>query len=382
MMKLIYLDYAAATPMDERVVEAMKPYFSQKFFNPSSPYLPAVETRQQYQQAKAVIAKFIGAKADQLVMTAGATESINLAFSGSKQVIISGVEHPAVLAVAQTKQIKVAPVSKVGIVKLDELEAMITDQTDLVSVCLASSDLGSIQPISQISQLIKQINQQRSLSGNKTKLLLHCDASQGLGQVDVNISRLSVDLLTISAAKIYGPKQVAALWIRPGVKLVSQIHGGGQELGLRSGTENVAGVIGFAKAIEIIKSNQAPRVAKLRDQFETELTDQLGETIKFLAHPKKRLANFSVFSLLDVDAERMIYRLERRGVLLSTGAACAANRSRGSMALVNIGLSDAEQQSSLRMSIGRMTTQAELIEAAKIIADETKLERKRLKGVK
>ena len=173
-MKLIYFDYAAATPIDSRVAAAMVPYFSERFYNPSAAYQPAVEVRQDYQQAKATIANFIGAKADQLVMTAGATESINLAFSAAKQVIISGVEHPAVVALAQTRSSQIAPVSTHGLVDLTELEKLITDQTDLISVCLASSDLGSVQPISQIAQIVKQVNLRRVLANNPTKLLLHC----------------------------------------------------------------------------------------------------------------------------------------------------------------------------------------------------------------
>lgn len=373
----IYLDYAASTPMDERVVKAMVPYFSDKFYNPSSPYLPAVQTRHEYEEAKTKIAKAIGAKKDQLIITAGATESINLAFSQAMSVVISAVEHPSVERTAKSKMFyRIAPVDKFGRIDLDLINKLIDDDTDFVSVCLASSDLGTIQPISDIAKVVASKRLERAKNSNKTPLVFHCDASQGLGFLDVNVGRLGVDLLTISAGKIYGPKQVAALWIRPGVKLLPTIYGGGQENGLRSGTENVAGVIGFGKACELISKNSGKDLAKLRDYFENSLKESLTD-ILFLGHPKKRLPNFSVISFSDIDAERLIYRLEKRGVYASTGAACSANRGTGSMALKSLGLPEQIQKSSLRFSLGRHTTKQQIEKAVKIITMEVQEERER-----
>lgn len=374
----MYLDYAASTPMDERVLKVMLPYFSDKFYNPSSPYLPAVQTRHDYEDAKNLIAKTIGAKKDQLIITAGATESINLAFSQAMSVVISAVEHPSVERTAKSKMFyRIAPVDKYGRIDMDLMDRLIDDDTDFVSVCLASSDLGTIQPISDIAKIVSNKRLERAKNDNKTPLVFHCDASQGLGFLDVNVGRLGIDLLTISAGKIYGPKQVAALWIRPGVKLLPTIYGGGQENGLRSGTENVAGVIGFAKACELIAKNSGRELAKLRDYFENFLKENLDDVL-ILGPPKKRLPNFSVVSFSDIDAERLIYRLEKRGVYASTGAACSASRGAGSMALKSIGISENIQKSSLRFSFGRPLTKKLIEKAVKIIVEEVTAERERV----
>lgn len=375
-MRQVYLDYAAATPLKPKVLAAMKPYLTELFYNPSAPYLPAVEVRRSYEQAKSTIAQAIGAKADQLIMTAGATESINLAFSQTKNVIISGVEHAAVVATAQSKSnCEVLPVNKFGLVEVNRLTQLIHPETDLVSVSLVSSDLGTIQPLREISEIIKQIRLERSLEGNQTPLWLHCDASQALSYLEVNVARLGVDMLTLSAAKIGGPKQVGALWVRPTVQLSPVIYGGGQELGLRSGTENVAGVIGFAKAIELITRGRAKEVAKRRDQLAKILLQLPG--VKIIGHSKKRLPNYLVVSFGDIEADRLIYRLEKRGIYVSTGSACAANRGTGSLALKSIGLSETQQLASLRLTLGEQTTADDIAYAGQIITNEVKLERER-----
>ena len=378
-MRTVYLDYAAATPLKAKVLTAMMPYLTELFYNPSAPYLPAVEVRQAYREAKSVIAQSIGAKADQLIMTAGATESINLAFGAAKHVLISGVEHPAVQQVAKAKSsCRIVPVSSAGLLDLNKFEELLDDQVDFVSVSLASSDLGTIQPITEISQRLAQINLQRKMKA-QPPILFHCDASQALSYLEVNPSRLGVDLLTVSAAKIGGPKQVGALWIRPGVVLPPLLRGGGQEMGLRSGTENVAGVIGFAAAIDqLARRGNYKTVAKTRDRLE-----QILLTVpeaKLLGHPKKRLPNYCVVSFDGLEAERLIYRLEARGIYVSTGAACSANRGTGSLALASIGLSESAQLGSLRLTIGADTTLEDVEYAGQIIVDEVKLEQERVEN--
>lgn len=372
----VYLDYAAATPVDQRVVTAMSPYFSEKFFNPSAPYLPALKVRADYQAAKATIAQAIGAKADQLIMTAGATESLNLAFAGAQSVVISGLEHPAVLKLAQSKpHHAIAKITASGLVDIDDLISKITDQTDLISVSLVSSDLGTIQPISKLAAEIRKLRDRRLASGNQRPLLLHCDASQGLGYLPVNVARLGVDLLTLSGAKIYGPKQIGCLWIKPGVKLQPLVLGGGQEMNLRSGTENVPLVIGFAKAVDLLRKFKTKEVANLRDRLEAGLLAQIPDML-VLGSPKKRLANYLVVSFKNIEAERLIYRLEARGVYVSTGSACSANRGSGSQALVNLGLTEAERLASLRISLGQLTTPEQIDYATQVIAEEVLAERK------
>lgn len=377
-MRQVYLDYAAATPMKPAVVQAMLPYFQTKFYNPSAAYLPALEVRADYQAAKVVIARELGVKADQLIMTAGATESINLAFSTANRVLISSLEHPATQAVARSKsQCQLVPILTSGLVDVDQLENLIDDETDLVSVSLVSSDLGTIQPIAEIGQIIKTINLKRRLLGNKRVLLFHCDASQALGYLEVKPGRLGVDLLTISAAKIGGPKQVGALWVRPGIQLQPLLYGGGQELGLRGGTENVAGVIGFAAAIASLARGRQREIAKLRDYFEQKLLKL--PNVRLLGHPKKRLPNYLVLSFSDVEAERLIYYLEERGVFVSTGAACAANRGKASLALVSLGLTEAEQIASLRLTLGAEISRDDVDYAGQMIIDAVKLERERVR---
>lgn len=375
---MIYLDHASATPMKPSVVSAMLPYLSDVFYNPSAPYLPAVEVRQAYESAKSQIAQVLGAKADQLIMTAGATESINLAFAGAERVLISGIEHPAVQAVALAKKsCQILPVTSRGLLDLETVAEFLDDEVDLVSLSLVSSDLGTIQPVAELARLIKEVNLRRRLAGKDKMILLHCDASQALNYLEVNPARLGVDLLTISASKIGGPKQVGALWVRPGVVLKPVLLGGGQEMGLRGGTENVAGVIGFAEACKLLSKGKGREIVKLRDRLEKDLLEIEG--LKIIGHSKKRLPNYLVFSIDGLEADRLIYRLEAQGVLLSTGASCSANRGKASLALKSIGLSESEQNASLRLSLGELNALEDIEKAGQIIKNEVKLERERIK---
>lgn len=371
-MKKHYLDYAAATPVDERVIEAMTPYFNQNFYNPSAIYLPSVQIKQQYKNFKTIIANYIGAKADQLIMTAGATEAINLAFSGHQSVIVSAIDHPSAIKIAQSKtNYSISNIDANGITEIDDLISKITDETSLISISLVSSDLGTIQPIRQLAEKLKKINLDRQLI-NKKPILLHCDAAQGLGYLNINVARLGADLITISGAKIYAPKQIGALWVKPGIKIKPIIIGGGQEMGMRGGTENVAFVAGFAKAIELIKRHFKPAIAKKRDKLQLLLTEL--ENVTVLANHKKRLPNFLVISFNDIDAERIIYRLEEKGVFVATGSACAANYQTGSLALKSLEISDACQNGSIRITL---SMKSEIEKVAKIIKQEVLLERNR-----
>jgi cysteine desulfurase len=232
-----FLDHAAATPVDERVLTAMSPYFSKFFYNPSSPYAPAVNVRHDYEDAKARLASTFGAKGDDIVITAGATESINLAFASFiGHVVTSSIEHDAVLAAAKAHDhMLVAPTEK-GIITPEAIKKAITPGTSLVSVQFANNEIGTIQPIRDIATIVEAERTRRLNEGNHDPIVLHCDASQGFGQIDVNVARLNVDMLTLNSGKMYGPKQVGLLWVRPGVRLQPLIVGGGQERGLRSRT--------------------------------------------------------------------------------------------------------------------------------------------------
>lgn len=328
--------------------------------------MPAVQVRRDYDEAKARLAATFGAKADEMVMTAGATESVNLAFGAVRgHVVATAIEHHAVLAAAATRDHTLVEVLPDGTVDLVKLEKVIRDDTELVSVGLANNELGTIQPLRKIAAMIELIRTKRLDAGNHTPLYLHSDASQGFGQIDIHVARLGVDMLTLNAAKIYGPKQVGLLWSKRSVKLEPQIVGGGQERGLRSGTENVAGVIGFAVAAEMASGKQhseSRRLAELRDMLQAKLLAAFPEALVSGAR-KHRLPGHLHMSFPGIDAERLIFLLETQGVLVATGSACAANKHTRSHVLVAIGMSDDEINGSLRLTLGAQTT-AEITQQA------------------
>lgn len=377
----IYLDHAAATPLDERVLEAMRPYFSEHFFNPSGPYAPAIEVRRAYETAKDSLAHHIGAKGDELIITAGATESINLAFSGvDGHVITSNIEHDAVLQAAMRHNHTIIESDGNGrIISAHVLDALQPD-TQLVSIQLANNELGTLQPLRDVAVIIREERARRLEAGNKTPLYFHTDASQGIGYQDVNAARLGVDLLTINSGKIYGPKQVALLWTNRSVQLTPQIVGGGQERGLRSGTENVAGTIGFAKALELVSRSQkteAERIRTLRDRAEKNFVSVFPDAV-LSGHKKHRLPNFLHISFPNIDAERLVFALESRSVLVATGSACAANKGTRSHVLTAIGLSPEVADGSLRLTFGHLSNEENTVKATNIIIEEVQREYARM----
>lgn len=380
---MIYLDYAAATPVSDKVLKAMTPYFSDQFFNPSAPYLPAVSVRHIYEKAKDDIAHTIGAKGADIVITSGATESINLAFSlatEDSEVLISSVEHAAVEENAKKcGNYSKIPVDQFGRVVVDEFKKKLTSRTTFVSICLASSELGTIQPISEIAAIIRAERLRRALAGEQKPLYFHCDASQGLGLIETKVSRLGVDLLTINSAKIYGPKGVGALYVGHDVRLNPQVVGGGQEMGLRSGTENVPSVVGFSMAaMEAEKhiGSERVRLNVLKKDLHKLLADL--PDIKYLGNPKNQLANFCPISLPGLDAERLIFALESHEIYLSTGAACAASKGVKSATLSAIGLSDSEIAGSLRITTGKQTTSEDIKKFSEVLHEVITNERHRL----
>lgn len=379
--KTIYLDHAAATPMDARVLTAMQPYFIDNFYNPSSPYLPAVSVKRDYENAKHSLAQQIGGKIGEIIITAGATESINLAFSGvSGHVITSNVEHDSVLASAKNHESTIVAADNHGLVTVNAIKSAIKSDTQLVSIALANNELGTIQPIRDIAEVIKAERNSRLERGDKTPIYLHCDASQGVCQLDVNVARLGVDMLTLNAAKIYGPKQVGLLWAASHVHLRPQIVGGGQENGIRSGTENVAGTIGFARALELVSEHrkyESKRLAKLRDSLQKTLTDAFKDAI-VSGHKKHRLAGHLHISFPGLDGERLIFLLEKRGVLVATGSACAANKGTRSHVLTAIGLPLVVADGSIRISLGHLSTPENTETAGNIMIEQIKNEYQRV----
>lgn len=378
--EIIYLDHAAATPLDPKVLAAMQPYFSDEFYNPSAPYAPAIAVRRAYETAKQDIGHAIGVKGDEIVITAGATESINLAFqSFGGHVITANIEHHAVLEAAKKHHSTIVEADERGIISAEVVKKAIRPDTQLVSIALANNELGTIQPLREIAEIIKAERELRLRMGDPTPIYLHSDASQGVGQLDVNVGRLGVDLLTLNAAKVYGPKQVGLLWAASYVKLSPQIVGGGQERGLRSGTENVAGTVGFAKALTLAAEHrkfEADRLMKLRDTLQARLTEAFPEAV-VSGHQKHRLAGHLHISFPDIDIERVLFALENRGVLVATGSACAANKGTRSHVLTAIGLPENIADGSLRLTLGHLSTDESTQRAAELIIDELHREYKR-----
>lgn len=379
--EIIYLDHSAATPVDNKVLAAMQPYFCDLFYNPSSPYAPAVAIRRDFEVAKHTLAKLIGAKPGEIVITAGATESINLAFNYvNGHVIVPNIEHAAVLECAKKHDNTIVAADKKGYVAAGVIKAAIRSDTQLVSVALANNELGTVQPISDIAAVIKDERVRRLNEGDKTPIYFHCDASQGVGQLDVNVARLGIDMLTLNAGKIYGPKQVGLLWAASYVRLESFIIGGGQERGLRSGTENVAGTIGFAKALELAAAHhefESKRLAVMRDSLQNVLTTAFPDAV-ISGNIKHRLSGHLHISFPGIDGERLVFLLESKGVLVSTGSACAANKGTRSHVLTAIGLAPEVADGSIRITLGHLSTIENIKKASEIMVKEISKEYIRL----
>jgi cysteine desulfurase len=379
--EVIYLDHAAATPLDPRVFTVMQPYFSDLFYNPSSPYAPALAVRRDYEEAKRTIAKVIGAKPDELVMTAGATESINLAFNSiGGHIVTANIEHHAVLEAAKRFDHTIVRADERGFVSANIINEAITPGTRLISTALANNEVGTVQALRDIAVIVRAERERRLKKGDMTPLYLHSDASQGAGLLDIHVSRLGVDLLTLNAGKVYGPKQVGLLFAAAHVRLVPHIVGGGQERGIRSGTENVAGVIGFAEALEMAdakRKQESERLFLLREILHARLTKAFPDAI-ISGHPKRYLPGHLHISFPGIDAERLVFALEMRGVLVATGSACAANKGTRSHVLTAIGLAPEVADGSLRLSLGHLSTEENTKRAAEVIIEEVERERARM----
>lgn len=371
---MIYLDNAAATPVDQRVLAAMMPYFSDQFYNPSAAYLAARSVRADLESARRTIGRIIGAKPAEIIITAGATESINLALHGvDGRIVTTAVEHPSVLNTAKARGGIILPVDERGQISLAQLkkELLANDDVTLVSIGYVNSETGMVQDIKGASEVIATVRTDRRQRGVATPLLLHTDASQAAGLFDLNTARLGVDLMTLNAGKCYGPKQVGLLYIRAGVILKPLIYGGGQEMGLRSGTENVTGTIGMAKALALAdktRGSETKRLTSLRNQLKAYLVKNLPE-VKINENPKRNSPAILNLSMPGLDGERTVFALDEKGVMVATGSACAANKGKRSHILKAIGLSDELADGSIRLSMGRLTTAEDIATVGPILVD-------------
>lgn len=370
----VYLDHAAATPMSENVRLAMEPYFSANFSNPSAAYLSAKKVASDIAKARSNIAQCLGAKESEIIFTAGGTEANNLAIKGIMElypdanILISAVEHESVVKPAQNYNYKTVPVKKDGTVDLVSLEALIDDNTVLVSVMYANNEIGTIQPISSIASIIKRLRKSRN---NDLPLLLHTDACQAPAYLDLHISRLGVDFMSLNSGKIYGPKQFGCLYKNRLTAIKSQIEGGGQEFNIRSGTENPANISGFSVALEQATKNrniEVERMKLLQDLFITELK-KLNLDISINGSLKKRLPNNVHVTFAGKDNETMLMELDEVGVECASGSACSASSDEVSPTLMAIGMSEDEARSSLRFSMGISTSKEDILYTIKKIAE-------------
>ena len=367
MQKKIYLDNAATTCLDNRLLEVMLPLFDKQFGNSSSLHSYGVEAKNVLDRAHEQIAGYIGATPEELVFTSGGTESNNFAIKGialanrhkGNHIIVSSIEHDCILNTCKWLEeqgffITYLPVDRNGIVDLDFLKRAINPKTILVSVMFANNEIGTIEPIDEIGRICRAKN-----------VLFHSDACQSFGKVPVDVVRSNIDLLTINSHKIYGPKGVGALYIRKGIAITPLLHGGGQEHGLRSTTENIPGIAGFAKAVELCMNemeNETIRLTRLRKKFTDYLFDEF-EDAYINGHEKLRLPGHVNFSFHGLEGEtiRLLLLLDELGIAVSAGSACSSNHgSNASHVLQAIGLNPFEARGGIRVSFGRFTTETDI----------------------
>ncbi len=360
----IYLDHAAATPVDAEVLAAMQPFFSDQFYNPSALYGPAVAASRALQTARADIALLLGAKPPEIIFTAGGTEANNLAIHGvmrnypDAHIAISAIEHDSVRAPAARYTTATIPVKDNGLVDVADVSQKINDSTVLVSIMYANNEVGTVQPIRRIAAELEAIRVERGKKGNTLPLYFHVDAAQAGNYLDMHVHRLGVDLLTINGGKLYGPKQIGVLFVRSGIVLQPIIEGGGQERNLRSGTENVAGAVGLARALQISVEKRHDESARLQ-QLQTDAIKQLKQAFPEViinGSLKYRLPNNLHITLPGTDNERILMALDMQGIYAAAGSACSASHDEPSHVLKAMGFDDAYAQSSLRFSMGRSST--------------------------
>lgn len=360
---MIYLDNNATTPVDPAVSKRMCLFLKEHFGNPSSLYPIGREVKELINEAREIIADSIGAQRSEIIFTGSGTEADNFAIRGvldalpdKNEFITSSIEHPAVIETGhylQKKGYKVTfvPVDSTGLIDIDFLEKKITPQTGIISIMHANNEIGTIQPIEDISHIAKEKG-----------VLFHTDAVQSFGKIDVNVKKLGVDLLTISGHKIYGPKGIGALYIRKGTPISPLIYGGHQERLLRAGTENTPGIIGFGEAVRVMKENKnkdSKRIENLAERLKKGIENTIPK-IKFNGHPEKRIKGTLNIAFNGLEAEAILLALATKGIYVSTGSACSEDSEETSHVLQAIGLKPEIARSCIRISLGRFTTEDQI----------------------
>ena len=366
---MIYLDNAASTQIHDDVLNSMLPYLKEQYGNPSSIHRYGRLTRKAIHKARKQIASLINADPAEILITSGGTESNNTALVGissqfpDSQIITSSIEHDAILEPCKKLnskgfQVDYLPVDKSGMINIEDLKNMISKKTSLVSVMFGNNEVGTIQPISEITKICHENN-----------VFFHTDAVQAVGKLPVDVKKLDVDLLSISSHKLYGPKGVGALYIKDGVKIYPMILGGGQEFRLRSGTENVASIVGFGQACEIAQNHLIENISlvkKLQTILVKKVLDEIPE-VTFNGHSESRLTNNAHFTFLGVNGEDLIIKLDEYGIAASTGSACSVNTQKASHVLESMGFSLEQITGSLRLTVGIFNTENEINETVDIL---------------
>jgi cysteine desulfurase len=360
----IYMDHGATTKPDPEVVDAMQPYYNEFFGNASSLHSTGQDAAKALNRSRKIIADLIGAKSDEIIFTSGGTESDNLALKGiayqkkntGKHIITSIIEHPAILNTCKYLgengfSVTYVPVDDQGVVNPEDVAAAINDNTILISIMHANNEIGTIQPIKEISKIAHEHN-----------VLMHTDAVQSVGKIPVNVDDLGVDMLSISGHKIYGPKGVGALYVRKGTRLQSLVQGGAHEFGKRAGTENIPGIVGFAKAVELADQRLDEEGKHLTDLRET-MIKKILDSIPYShlnGHPTQRLPNNVHIRFNFIEGESLLMMLNMKGVDVSTGSACSSKSLEPSHVLMALGLPPEEIHGSLRITMGRENTMDEV----------------------
>ena len=363
-MKRIYLDYTATTPTRPDVVKAMLPYFTDVFGNPSSIHSYGQEGKEAIEEARVKVAELIGAQDEEIVFTSGGTEADNFALKGvayanekkGNHIIASPIEHHAVMETCKFLEqrgfrVTFLPVDEYGLVDPDDVRRAITSETILISVMHANNEIGTIEPIAEIGKLARE-----------AEICFHTDAVQTVGHIPVDVDEFGVDLLSLSAHKLYGPKGVGALYIRKGTKLTPFMHGGEQERRRRAGTENIPGIVGLGKAVELVRqemSEEAERLTLLRDRLIKGLMEQI-DRVHLNGHPRARLPNNVNVSIDFVEGESMVLNLDMEGICASTGSACSSASLEPSHVLLATGVLPEQAHGSLRLTLGRWTIEEDI----------------------
>ncbi|MBE5034977.1 cysteine desulfurase NifS [Gallibacter intestinalis] len=363
-MKNVYMDYSATTPVKKEVLDAMLPYFSEHFGNPSSLYSIAQESKEALEKARGQVASLIGAKANEVFFTAGGSEADNWALEGvadalkdkGNHIITTKIEHHAILHTAEYLEkhgidVTYLDVDAEGRVNPVDVEKAITDKTVLISIMMVNNEVGTIEPIKEIAEI-----------AHNHGILLHTDAVQALGNVPIDVDNMGIDLMSMSGHKIYGPKGVGALYIRKGTKISNFIHGGAQEMKKRAGTENLAGIVGFGKAAELAKENlesHINRVSELRDYFISEVTSKIPDTIVNGSMEHRHPGNANI-SFEYIEGESMLILLDMNGISVSTGSACSSKSLTPSHVLSAMGIPVERIHGTLRFTIGDPTTKEDI----------------------